>query len=369
MNNIAASEVEMAEFKKRLAAYKKIIDADIASYAKEIQASTLKQFGKNARLELDAFLSILGRGGKRIRGSLVILGYEMSGGIDRKMILMAARAIEIMHAYILIVDDIQDRSLTRRGGPSAHTLFAQYHKKHRMNGDPEHFGMAVALNSGLSGSHAANMLLANLNVDPELRSKVISIVNRTMVVTAHGQTNDVMNEVAKRVSRADVERVMEWKTAYYTVLNPLHVGMVLAGADCQATDAITPYAMHVGKAFQLSDDIMGVFGEEQASGKSPLDDIKEGKRTLLTLFALEKAAAKDKEYLLKMLGNRRLTAGQLEKCQAILRESGALKNAQNAMQKHVTSALKSLDQVQGHWSPDGVAFLRGLAHYLEYRES
>lgn len=367
MTKAVATDTEY--FVTKLEAYKKLLEADIAAVTKSSETQTLQHYGKYSRLEVDAFLSILGRGGKRIRGALTMLGYEMSGGTNKAMIIQAARAIEMLHAYILIIDDIQDQSLIRRGGPAAHQWLANYHRRHELAGDSDHFGLAVALNSALSGAHAAQMLLANLDTTPEDRLKVIAIVNRTMLVTAHGQTNDIANEVIAHVEKVDVERVLEWKTAHYTLLNPLHVGMVLAGADCDATDAITDYAMGVGKAFQITDDILGVFGSEVASGKSPMDDLREGKRTFLTMYGLKHAPAADKNFLLSMLGNRHLTPAEFERCQDILVESGALDFARREAAKHVTAGLKSLESEQDRWDKDGVRFLRGLAEYLLERQS
>jgi geranylgeranyl pyrophosphate synthase len=361
---------DIESFKKKLAEYKKLIDADINKYARAIEHTTLKVYGKQARVATDAYLSILTRGGKRIRGALVMTGYEMSGGTDREMILQAARAIEMVHAYILIIDDIQDRSLTRRGGPAAHVMLADYHRQQQLADDSAHYGTAIAINAALSGMHAAQMILANLIADEELRLKVISILNRTMLITAHGQTADVTNEMTASVDEADVDRVMEWKTANYTFLNPLHVGMVLAGADCDATDAITDYAKHAGRAFQITDDILGIFGTEFESGKSPLDDIKEGKRTLLTVYALKHANNADKNFLIQMLGNHNLTQAEFARCKDILIECGAFEYARKEAGKHVTAASKSLkEKSNGFWNPDGLKFLNGLAEYLLIRQT
>lgn len=356
-------------FTQKLANYKKIIDSDIDEYSKQLQKEVLQQYGANARLEIDAFLSILGRGGKRIRGSLVLLGYEMCGGRDTAMIVQAARAIEMLHAYILIIDDIQDRSVIRRGGPAAHTFLADYHNQRHLGGTSEHFGMSIALNSALAGAHAAQTTLINLDIDEEVRLKVLAIVNKTMMITAHGQTNDIMNEVGVDVTMEDVERVLEWKTAHYTFLNPLCVGMTLAGADSGSTEAITDYAMHAGKAFQITDDILGVYGSEFESGKSPMDDIKEGKRTLLTVFALEKADAADKNFLIQMLGNYDLTPVEFERCKEIIDQTGALSHAQKIAKDHMSSALSSLEKHRSRWSEEGVDFLRSLALYILDRQS
>jgi geranylgeranyl diphosphate synthase type I len=351
-------------FADKLQAYKQEIDADIAVYTKRMERETLQQFGANARLEMDSFLSILERGGKRIRGALTMLAYEMSGGTDHKMILEAARAVEMTHAYILIIDDIQDHSNIRRGGPAAHVLLANYHRRHQLANDSGHFGTAIAINAALSGAHAAQGIFATLNVDADRKMRAITTINHTMMVTAHGQTNDIINEVVAEVSHRDIERVLEWKTAHYTFLNPLTIGMILAGENDKNISAITDYAMHAGKAFQITDDILGTFGDEFDSGKSPLDDIREGKRTLIIGYALEHTNDENKNFLVQMLGNAQITPVEFERCRDILVESGALDYALKAAKNHVASAVKALEHHPNSWSKDGVQFLRGLATYL-----
>lgn len=370
MNKKPAELSDIVFFKTKIDGYKKLLDGDIAAFVKRTQDDTLRQYGESARLATDAYLSVLGRGGKRIRGALVMLGYEMSGGKDRKMILEAARAIEMMHAYILIIDDIQDRSPIRRGGPTANVMLADYHREHHLAGDPGHFGMSLAINAALTGAHAAQVTLANLpGADDKLRLKAVSIMNRTMLATTHGQTNDIMNEVVPKVSQEQLERVLEWKTALYSVINPLQVGMVLAGADDRVVDAITPYATHAGKAFQISDDILSIFAQEFESGKSPLDDIREGKRTVLTVHALNHAKPADREFLGRMLGNPGLTQDEFDRCKDIIKSSGGLDHARQQTEKHVRLALEALKKVQDLWTPEGVSFLRGLTQYLLSRKS
>ncbi len=365
---IDTANPDIAVFTRKLNEFKQLIDADISTYSRQITKNTRKQYGPYAQIEIDAFLSILGRGGKRIRGALVMLGYEMSGGTNKAMIIEAARVVEMIHAYILIIDDIQDRSRIRRGGPAAHMLLSEYHSQHSLSSNSDHFGISIAMNSALAGAHAAQMLLTNLDVDQQLRLNTIAILNRTMLVTAHGQTNDIMNEVLAEVSQKDIETVLEWKTAHYTFLNPLHMGMVLAGADCDATDAISNYAIHAGKAFQITDDILGVFGNEFESGKSPLDDIREGKRTVLTVNALENTDDGNKNFLIQMLGNDHLTRAEFDRCKDIIIEAGSLDYAKKRAIHHINQAVESLDGVD-YWSEDGLAFLRGLAVSLLNRHS
>jgi geranylgeranyl diphosphate synthase type I len=354
----------------KLAEYKQAIDADIDSYGQYVHKNTLEQYGKYIlEAETAVFLDILSRGGKRIRGALVMAGYEMCGGRDRAMIVQAARAIEMLHAYMLIIDDIQDRSDLRRGKPTAHKIIEAYHAKHKLKGDAAHAGISLAMMSAVVGAHAAQSVLANLDADAELRLKAISITNRTLAITAHGQTLDIMNELVETPSEEDIQRVLEWKTALYTVINPLHVGMVLAGAGCEATDAVTPYGRFAGKAFQITDDILGIYGDEKELGKMPGDDIREGKGTLLVLYALKHAEHADQTFLKKCLGDPKLTAADFEECREIIKRSGALGHAQKEAGGQLELALASLEKTRNLWSQEGTDFLVGIARALQNRVS
>ena len=359
-------------FKRQLQAYKQRIDSDIAAYSQSVQAATHQNFTAASDLATEVFLDILSRGGKRVRGALVMVGVDLVGGdTTQPAVLEAARVLEMLHAYILIIDDIQDRSPSRRGGPTAHTKIAEYHRQHQLAGQADHFGVAIALNAALEGAHLAQQLLCDLPCSAERRLAVSRLINQTMVVTAHGQTNDIFNEVVPVVTATDIDHVLEWKTAHYTFLNPLMVGMTLAGANEATCQAIHEYAMHAGRAFQITDDVLGVFGNEFDSGKSPLDDIKEGKRTVLTVYALEHAAASDRQFLQQQLGNEALTPADFERCKAILQTCGAADYARQQAEAHVTAAQAALQAAAKthQWQSGAVEFLDGLVAYLPQRQA
>lgn len=361
---MTATTVASDHFLEELVRYRSAIEQDIAVYTKYLQRDSLQRYGSRARLAVDEYLNILSRGGKRIRGTLVMAGYEASGGTDFRMITHAARAVEMIHAYILIIDDIQDRSATRRGGATAHTALSAYHKEHELAGESAHFGVSVALNAALIGNHAAQNVLGHLTVDSDIKLAAIQAVNETMITTSHGQTNDIFNEVVADISSQDIERVLEWKTAHYTFLNPLRVGMVLAGIDEHKIAALEPYALHAGKAFQITDDILGTFGSEFESGKSPMDDIREGKRTIITEYALTHCNDENKNFLIRMLGNTHLSPIEFERCKAILIESGALAYAEHVAAQHVAQAKGLLGDQADCLSEEGIMFLTGLADFL-----
>lgn len=329
---------------KQRSFYREQIDADIEKYIAYLKSSSNTQFGASASPSIDAFTTVLGRG-KRLRGTLTMVGYEMCGGTNKEMILQAARAMEMVHASLLIIDDVQDRSELRHGLPTAHITLGKETKD-------AHLGEALAINAGLLGGYAAQMILSNLDAPAELRANTLSITNRTLITTIHGQSADMLGDTPS-------ETVALWKTAQYSVLNPLHVGMVLAGADCHATDGITPYALELGLAYQIKNDIDGLF--ETDGEKDPAEDIREGKRTLMTEYALQHASSTDKKFLHAALGNSELTNQDFKKCLKIIKGCGALEYAQTKLTDHKRKALKGLKNCEYQWSGPGEELLASLA--------
>jgi geranylgeranyl diphosphate synthase, type I len=348
------SRIDATHDQLKLATYKKIIDADIASYVPYAIAAAGSQYGPGAAKTTEAFLDLVRRGGKRVRGALTMVGYEMLGGSDRQMITRAATAMEMIHAYMLVLDDIQDRSVLRRGRPTLHRVLTDSD----LAGGNERVGANLAMNAALAGNHAAQMLLAGLNVDAELIRKVLGIVNLTLVITSHGQNLDLMIERRTGLpTDTELANLMQWKTAEYTFLNPLCVGMVLAGAGCEDTNAIREYALHAGQAFQVANDIQGIFGTTAANGKDVREDIREGKRTVLTVHSLRHAAAPDKEFLAEMLGNPDLSEAEFEHCRAIIRDSGSLEYAEHIRNAYIQAARAALQAVDRPWNAAYVQFL------------
>lgn len=356
-------------FLQSLAVYKKQIDIDIDEYCRVALSETHEEFGKYPSEAVEAYTDLLNRGGKRIRGALTMVSYEMLGGKNSGVALQAARAIEMLHAYILMVDDIQDRSEIRRGGPTAHIILKNYHENHHLKDDAQHFGESIAMNGFLFGVHSALNVLTELDCDAELRLAAIKNVNEHFIATAHGQSMDIFNEVLETVDESDVDKVLLWKTAFYTFMNPLQLGAILAGANLDDLKKLEQYSLHAGRVFQITDDIIGIFGKEETSGKSQLDDIKEGKRTLLTVKALELAPKADAYFLDQMLGNKQLTQAEFMRCKEIIESSGALEYAHRQAKDSVVDALAALEQMRKSWGSEQVVFLEQLVQFLIDRKN
>src|SRR5690606_9874479 len=155
----------------------------------------------------------------------------------------------------------------------------------------------------------------------------------------------------------------------YSFMNPLQLGAILAGADKDDLERLEAYSLAAGRVFQITDDILGVFGDEQAMGKSPLDDIKEGKRTFLTVKALELAPKADAYFLETMLGNKDLSLGQFNRCKDLIEKCGALDYARRQAKNSVVDALASLDRVKKSWGKNEVDFLAYLVRSLPARKA
>lgn len=361
-------ETDAAYFAKTLASSKTTIDEVIQDYWSQELQDTQANYGDASLHALSAFASIMDRGGKRIRAALSEVAYRMFGGTDPAVIQGMGLALEMIHAYLLVIDDICDRSELRRGGPTAHRVVEKWHREAGLHGDSEHFGTSLATLAAMTGMHEAMLEITKLPISADRRLEALDNVNRFLVITSHGQFNDLMNEANTTRDRKRIEDVLLWKTAYYTFANPLQFGAILAGAPAKSLDALMDYSLAAGRAFQISDDIIGIFGSPTDTGKIPSDDIKEGKRTILTAKALELAAPADASFLESQLGNPDLTDEAFARCQQIISGSSALSYAQSELAASCQKAIECADNADLP-SGDGVRFLRGLADYLRDRKS
>lgn len=349
---------------EQLRRYRLQIDKAVARYSRQQIKRTDHLHGTSSGVPTEAFMSILGRGGKRVRGALVMAAYDMIGGTDSQLALSVACAIEVIHAYLLVTDDIADRSMTRRGGPTAHVQLSEYHEQHHLRGESTHFGASVAMMSALANLHEVELLIDEMPIPADVKIRLLKSLHACLLNTLHGQIKDIWNEAMLAPTEADALRVVEYKTAYYTLVGPLEMGAVLAGASQKDLGILRRYGLQAGIAFQLVDDVIGVFGDSTASGKSSLDDIREGKATLLVVRALQQANASQRAFLQNALGNSELTIADLEGCKEIIRATGALAYTEELAASYKAKALQELEVVPRRWHGAQAEFLRELAYYL-----
>lgn len=315
-------------------------------------------------------------GGKRIRALLIEYGYSMAGGKNIKLAMKVAAAFEVIHSFLLIHDDVIDRSDIRRFHKTIHIQYQDKYKK-LIKTDLEHFGNSMGILAGDLALSLAYEILDEVNKqikDPNILRKINKIILQTII----GETLDVVysgvylgsrlgNHLCKHARKPQrgllaqysaslspakagepcplglrmvckdnyqdainaVNKIHLLKTAKYTIEGPLHIGALLNGASQKLLSQFSKFAIPLGIAFQIKDDIEGVFGDEEKVGKSVVSDIKEGKLTLLVIKALDKADEKQKKFLQKTLGNENITNKDLEKVKQIIVQTGALKYSQD----------------------------------------
>ncbi len=244
--------------------------------------------------ELEQFVL---RGGKRVRPAFAWWGWRGAGGdpdgAQAAAVLRACAALELIQACALVHDDLMDASDTRRGHPTVHVAFTRHHRDQCWRGDPARFGLAAAVLLGdLALAWADDMLRsAALPTAALLRATPVWEAMRTELLG--GQFLDVLGEVRADETPEAALRTARFKTAAYTVERPLHLGAALAGASEVLVRAYRSFGADVGVAFQLRDDLLGMFGDPEVTGKPAGDDLRAGKRTLLMALALRAADERD----------------------------------------------------------------------------
>jgi len=340
------------------------INRDLDRLASEWQKQELAGNGVAAK----AFCDVMLRGGKRLRGVLAMQSYYAHGGKDDAVALGAARVFEIIQTSILIVDDIADRSRMRRGGPAAHKRLADVAKAGNLKGSDAHYGVVQTMNIAYETINLATTELLKLPVSADIARHTTRRFHENIATTISGQIDDIYNEATPNtVSLQAIERVMERKSAYYTVLSPLELGAQLAGA-VTLPPSLREYSLAAGKTFQIADDILGTFGTSKATGKGSNDDIREGKQTLLAHYAFEKATLRQKKTLEQAFGNSKASAKQCDAVREVFTATGALGKVKKRLAHYEKEALIALDGDK-ITNPAFIAELRGLVSYFAKRTS
>lgn len=281
------------------------------------------------------------RGGKRMRARFCLAGWQLAGGDPADpRIIEAAAAFEWLQGSALAHDDLMDGSDLRRGRPSLHRAFEQDHRRLARRGNAAAYGEQVALLAGdlmLAWADDALHRAGRGTDTPALqRAEELWADAKTEVIA--GQLLDVAAQTRDRLSVDDAMTVVRYKAAKYTVERPLHVGAALAGADQDLLAMLSAVAIPLGEAFQLRDDVLGVFGAPQATGKPAGDDLREGKRTVLIARTAELG---DAGRLFTLLG----TPEGVPELTAMIRDCGALAAVErdiDRLSERATTAVAAL---------------------------
>lgn len=347
------------------------------------QRAQLQEIGS----DFDALISEAStflQGGKRLRAQFLILGYEAIRPLSPRdprtnpefaRVLDAACSLELFHAAALVHDDIIDRSDSRRGRPSSHQVFARLHATNNFRGDAPHFGTSAAILLGdLLQSWADECFQGALDRsdDPARARAARQHFNRMRSEVAVGQYLDVLEEQYQEFAEHHTQlerstRVLVYKSAKYSVQAPLLIGAALAGASDIQLRALADFGLPVGVAFQLRDDILGVFGDEALTGKPAGDDLTEGKRTVLVTLAREALPAGPQRVFDDLHGDPNLEPGQIQVLQGTIRDTGADTRVETMITKNLGIAREALTNAE--LGEHAVTQLMALAEFAARRDA
>jgi geranylgeranyl diphosphate synthase, type I len=284
-------------------------------------------------------------GGKRLRPAFAYWGWRAvaSGDPDPDVLLLFS-ALELLHACALVHDDVIDDSSTRRGKPTAHVRFAALHRDRRWHGSPERFGTSAAILLGDLALAWADDIVLGLSLPPDALRRIHRVWGEIRTEVLGGQYLDIVAEASAAESIASAMTVDTFKTACYTVARPLQLGVAAAADRPDVQTVFGQFGTDLGVAFQLRDDVLGVFGDPAVTGKPSGDDLRSGKRTVLLAEALELADKSDPlaANLLRSSIGAQLTDAQVGQVRDVIESVGALAAAEQRIAGLTQRALATL---------------------------
>ena len=281
-------------------------------------------------------------GGKRLRPAFCYWGHRAAGAPDSEQVIRAAASLELLQACALMHDDVIDRSDTRRGAPSVHRKFAALHRAEEWRGDPESFGEAAAILLGDLALIWADTMLARSGFEADAFQRALPVWDAMRIEVMCGQYLDVVEQARGGGSVERALRVARLKSAKYTIERPLHLGAALGGGSDELMAALSDYGLPLGEAFQLRDDVLGVFGDPDVTGKPAGDDLREGKRTALVALALQGATGAQAQQLRTRLGDPDLDDDGVTVLRDVINATGAPAQVEQLITERLDAALGAL---------------------------
>lgn len=306
------------------------------------------------------------RGGKWHRPALALLAYRIAGGKMNKAVEKAVLATEVMHRFLLIHDDIIDHDLIRHGGPTIEKLYQDRFMHRYPEKTDERYSIGMAIVAGDVVKTMAYQLVAEAGLEPGVVTATIQGLNQLLMETAAGwqlQTEQNFMKIAE-VTEADFLKGMQLVSAQYSVVWPLRIGQILAGRVTQDLwdENLETCGWHTGAAFQIRDDILGMFGDERTTGKPVGHDYREGKKTFLVLAAYRLANQADRTFLENTLGTD-VSPKEAERAQQIIKQTGALAEVEQKAADHIRQAHEALQSLKSN-DQAAIELLDDLASFL-----
>ncbi len=332
------SPLEAADLRAR-------VDKALAAFLAE-QRSRLTGIDPALAAVAEALEDFVLGGGKRLRPAFAYWGFRGAHGPDSDQIVTAVAALEFVQASALIHDDLMDRSDTRRGEPSVHRRFEARHTAAGWRGGAAAFGDSAAVLLGDLALVWSDELLHTSGVAPSDLARARPVFDEMRTEVTVGQYLDVLTQATADTSLDRAGKVARFKSAKYTVERPLLLGAALAGAPAEVHDAYSAFGLPLGEAFQLRDDVLGVFGDPAQTGKPAGDDLREGKRTYLVAAAFAGLDDSGRTELDAGLGDQGLDFDGVTRLRALIRESGALAATERRIDELMAASLAALDKAR-----------------------
>ena len=339
---------------EKLKLFKEKLDEELEQYFDE----KIKEDGiisKEVKETLEVLKEYTLRGGKRLRAAIMYYTYRCFKDDKEDELIKATMSMELMQSYFLIHDDIMDRDDLRRGSTTVHKKYESIYKNN-------HLALSMAILAGDLSSTLSFELLTKSNFDDKEKIKAIQIFTEKELKTIYGQVLDIFSFL-NNVDETYLEKLHENKSVNYTAYAPLQIGAVLANAPNKDIKLLTEYGTLIGKIFQIGDDLLDLFSNE--SGKDLGSDIKEGKKTIFILKALEKANDEEKKFIENCLGNEKITEEDIEKLKEIIIKTGSLDYTKN-LQKDMGEKAKAIIE-KANFKEKGKTFLLELIDFLVER--
>ncbi len=352
----------VTEVKSTIEKVRQEIRDELASYLSS-QRTYLTAIAPELIPVCDALDEFLLEGGKRLRPLFAYAGLVAAGGQSDRTIIRAISSLELLQACALIHDDLMDRSDTRRGKPSIHRHFENLHQSSAMNGLADQFGESAAVLLGDLALVWSDQMLNTSGISKESLRATQNVHDEMRIELMAGQYLDVREAGETTYSVDRSLRIARYKSGKYTIERPLHIGATIARPDQTANSevlaALSAYGLPLGEAFQLRDDMLGVFGDPDVTGKPAGDDLREGKRTVLIAMTLESLSESDSAELLAHLGKSDIAPSKIEELRALINKSGAPAKVENLIEKLTNDALTAIESPA--INPDSRELLRFLA--------
>lgn len=323
------------------------VDAALSAHL-AVRAAHLGSLSEDLR-DVGAALIDFCAGGKRIRPLFAYCGWRAAGGgPEDQHVIDAVSGLELIQAAALVHDDIIDESDSRRGRPSAHRAFERLHLEGGYSGSAAKYGVAVAILLGDLALIWADAVVQGSDLPDAALLRVRRELDLMRIEVMAGQFLDVLEQARPAPPELAVQsalKVAALKTASYTVARPLLVGAAIAGAGEPVRATFTTFGHHIGVAFQLRDDLLGVYGDPAVTGKPAGDDLREGKRTALIALALDRLGDR-RAALADALGDPDLTDADVAQVRGVISDSGAAHDVERLIAEHTSTALATLDDVE-----------------------